>query len=91
MTNTKETKTMTTAEKVWVQLQYVVLAMTVAGQVFTNINGYGVLVAQSIWLVANCIALIRDFKLHRPVADKTKNAVLTGITMALVIMAIVNM
>lgn len=65
----------------WENLQLLVLAGTVAGQIIT---AQSFIIAQVIWLVCNLIAVVRDFVLKRPFADKIKDAVLTGITAALV-------
>lgn len=64
-------------------LQLLGLALTIIGQVLVRFDL--ALVAQSIWLAANVIALGRDFYLYRPVADKIKNAALTALTLGLVI------
>lgn len=64
-------------------LQLLGLALTIVGQVLVRFDL--ALVAQSIWLVANLIALGRDFYLYRPAADKIKNAALSALTLSLVI------
>lgn len=64
-------------------LQLLGLGLTIIGQVLVRFDL--ALVAQSIWLAANVIALGRDFYLYRPVADKIKNACLTALTAGLVI------
>ena len=64
-------------------LQLLGLALTIIGQVLVRFDL--ALVAQSIWLAANIIALGRDFYLYRPVADKVKNAALTALTLGLVV------
>lgn len=69
-------------------LQLLGLGLTIAGQVLVRFDF--ALVAQLIWLVANIIALFRDFYLCRPWADKIKNAALTALTLALVISLIVE-
>lgn len=68
-------------------LQLVGLALTIAGQVLVRFDL--ALVAQTLWLVANLIALGRDFYLRRAMADKVKNAALTALTLALVISLLV--
>ena len=80
---------MTTQEKekkptkilVWENLQLLALAGTIIGQV---VVGMSFLIAQSIWLAANILSLVRDFILHRPIADKVKNAALTALTAGLI-------
>ena len=64
-------------------LQLLGLALTIVGQVLVRFDL--ALVAQSIWLTANIIALGRDFYLYRPAADKIKNAALTALTAGLII------
>ena len=64
-------------------LQLLGLGLTIIGQVLVRFDL--ALVAQSIWLAANLIALGRDFYLERPAADKIKNACLTALTTGLVI------
>lgn len=76
----KEEKTL--GQKIWENLQLLNLAMTIAGQVLI---GGSYLIGQGIWLVANIIALSRDFALHRPIADKVKNACMTALTLALIV------
>lgn len=81
ITNVRETpQAKTTARKVWENLQYLNLALTVAGQVLVVYY----LIGQTIWLVANCIAVIRDIALHRPHADLVKDVAMTAITIGLI-------
>ena len=68
-------------------LQLLGLGLTIIGQVLVRFDL--ALVAQSIWLAANIIALGRDFYLERPAADKIKNAALTALTLGLVISILV--
>jgi hypothetical protein len=68
-------------------LQLLGLALTIIGQVLVRFDL--ALVAQSIWLAANIIALGRDFYLYRPVADKVKNAALTALTFGLIVSILV--
>ena len=78
----KQTRNTSSRTFVWEQLQFVVLALTIFGQC---IVGAVFFAGQAIWLIANTIALIRDFKLHRPIADKTKNACLLAITCGIIL------
>lgn len=78
----KQTRKTNDRTFVWEQLQFVVLALTILGQC---IVGAVFFIGQAVWLVANTIALIRDFKLHRPIADKTKNACLLAITCGIIL------
>ena len=68
-------------------LQLLGLALTIIGQVLVRFDL--ALVAQSIWLAANIIALGRDFYLYRPVADKIKNSALCALTLALIVSILV--
>ena len=82
-TNRKERKHVRFVEN----LQLLGLALTIVGQVLVRFDL--ALVAQSIWLTANIIALGRDFYLYRPAADKIKNAALTALTAGLIISILV--
>lgn len=64
-------------------LQLLGLGLTIIGQVLVRFDF--ILLTQIIWLVANLIALGRDFYLERPAADKIKNACLTALTAGLII------
>lgn len=64
-------------------LQLLGLGLTIIGQVLVRFDL--ALVAQSIWLAANLIALGRDFYLERPWADKIKNSALSALTLSLII------
>lgn len=72
----------TTGRKVWENLQYLNLALTIAGQILI---GGSYMLGQSVWLVANIIALARDFTLQRPTADKVRDAAMTALTAGLMI------
>ena len=91
--NMKKTETETqtprkdTAIRVWENLQLFVLALTISGQV---IIGASYLLGQGLWFVANVITIIRDFKLHRPAADKIKDISLTAITCGLIVVNLIT-
>ena len=70
------------AEWAWVQLQYMVLALTILGQVTV---GASYLLGQGVWMVANVASLARDFALKRPASDKVKDAAMCGLTLGLII------
>lgn len=67
--------------QIWTQAQYLNLALTIAGQC---IIGASYLIGQGVWLVANCIAVIRDVVLKRPAADVVKDVAMTAITIGLI-------
>ena len=71
-----------TARKVWENLQYLNLAMTIAGQV---VIGGSYLLGQGVWLAANLIAVGRDIALHRPAADVVKDVAMTALTAGLIV------
>lgn len=81
--NVKYTTKKSTTQLFWENLQLLVLALTILGQMTV---GAWFLVGQGVWLVANLIATTRDFILHRPFADKVKNIVLTTITLSLILL-----
>lgn len=85
--NVRDMPTNSRKVKVWENLQLLNLAGTILGQVLV---GGLYFVAQSIWLACNVLALVRDFVLHRPIADKVKNASLCALTLALIILRIVG-
>lgn len=70
------------SQKVWENLQLLCLALTIFGQVTV---GAVFLLGQGVWLASNLLSLVRDFALHRPAADKVKNAALTAITAGLIV------
>lgn len=70
----------------WETLGYVGLLLCVVGQITV---GYWYLLAQSIYLVANISSVIRSFALALPNANKVKDIVFTGITIALIIVYLV--
>lgn len=65
----------------WENIQLLGLSLTIAGQITV---GAWFIVGQSLWLVANLIAVTRDFILKRPMADKVKDIALTAITAGLI-------
>lgn len=68
--------------QVWTQAQYLNLALTIAGQIVVG-NSY--LIGQGVWLVANCIAVIRDVVLKRPAADVVRDVAMTALTAGLIV------
>lgn len=77
-TQKKDMKTL-----IWENLQLLVLALTIIGQITV---GIWFLVGQGIWFISNIITVVRDFVLKRPAADKIKNIALTAITAGLIIL-----
>lgn len=65
----------------WTQLQYLVLGLTILGQITV---GAAYLAGQGAWCIANLIAVIRDFILHRPTADIVKDSAMLAITIGLI-------
>lgn len=65
-------------------LQYIALALTVAGQVSIGANYF---VGQGCYLLANVIAVYRNITLDRPVPDKVRDWALTGLTAGCIIAA----
>ena len=66
----------------WENLQLFCLFLTILGQVTIGAN---FVFGQILWLASNITALVRDFALHRPWADKIKNAALLAITAGIII------
>ena len=63
-------------------LQYVVLVLLIVGQCTVGANFY---LGQCVYLLANCTAVFRNFKLRRPAADKVKDCACLAITIGLII------
>lgn len=68
--------------KLFENLQYLTLALTIAGQVLIGGNYFA---GQGCWLVANLISVARCFVLHRPPADTVKESALTALTLGLIV------
>ena len=68
-------------EKFFESLMYLVLVLLIVGQCTVGSN---FLIGQSIYLSANIIAVIRNFVLHRPMADKVKECLCMAITIGLI-------
>lgn len=73
-------------EKIWDIIGYTNLALCIIGQITV---GYFYLLAQTTYLIANGIGVIRSFALKRPVADKMKDIVFFAITIALIILKLI--
>ncbi len=65
-----------------VNLQYVVLLLIMAGQALSVVD---MLAGQLAYLAANGIALWRVFALARPMADKVKDFMCLGLTVAILL------
>lgn len=82
ITNVQETQERPSIwAQVWTQAQYLNLALTIAGQV---VIGGSYLLGQGVWLVANCIAVIRDVVLKRPAADVVRDVAMAALTAGLI-------
>lgn len=68
--------------EIFENLQYVVLVLLIVGQCTVGANFY---LGQCVYLLANCTAVFRNFKLHRPAADKVKDCACLAITIGLII------
>ena len=83
ITNVRETQERPSIwAQIWTQAQYLNLTLTIAGQC---IIGASYLIGQGAWLVANCIAVIRDIILKRPAADVVKDVCMTALTAGLIV------
>lgn len=67
----------------WENAQYLVLFLTIVGQILIGANYYW---GQGAWFIANAITVSRNIKLDRPKADKVQGwfmlALTTGLIMA---------
>lgn len=66
---------------IWEIIGYFCLALCVFGQITV---GYLYLVGQIAYLVANVLAVFRNYKLNLPRANKAKDVCFTAITIALI-------
>ncbi len=73
---------------VWENVQLLVLAMTIAGQMFV---GAAYLVGQGLWCAANVVSVVRDFVLYRPMADIVKDCAMTAITVVLIALRLLGL
>lgn len=76
-----ENKIMTTFQKVWKELNYLILITLIVGQVVVKADFF---IGQLVYLGANILSFIRCFVLQRPVADKIKDGCMLGITCGLI-------
>lgn len=72
---------MTTFQKVWKELNYLVLIALIVGQVVVKADFF---IGQLVYLGANILSFVRCFVLQRPVADKIKDGCMLGITCGLI-------
>ena len=70
----------------WETAQYLVLFLTVAGQVLIGVNYYW---GQGAWLIANAITVTRNIKLERPKADKVQGWFMFALTCGLIVANII--
>lgn len=78
---------MTTFQKVWKELNYLVLIALIVGQCVVKAD---FLIGQFVYLFANSLSFTRCFVLERPIADKIKDGCCLGITSGLIIMVILE-
>lgn len=76
-----ENKALTTFQKVWKELNYLVLIVLIVGQVVVKADFF---IGQLVYLGANILSFARCFVLQRPVADKIKDGCMLGITCGLI-------
>lgn len=71
----------------WECVGYITLALCVFGQIAV---GYWYMIAQAAYLISNIAAVVRDFALKLPPANKVRDFVFSGITIALIILQLVK-
>ena len=74
---------MTTFQKVWKELNYLVLITLIVAQCVVKAD---FLIGQFVYLFANTLSFSRCFVLKRPLADKVKDGCMLGITSGLIAM-----
>lgn len=70
---------------IWETVGYITLMLCVIGQITV---GKWYVLAQVVYLISNILGVIRDYKMQLPRANKVRDWVFTGITAALIIVAI---
>ena len=70
-----------TTIRVWENIQYLVLALIMLGQGVCAIN---IIWGQIAFLVCNLVSIARTFALGRPLADKVKDVMCLGLTLAII-------
>lgn len=78
----KDVQEVSTGRKVWENVQLLALALTIAGQI---VVGPSYIIGQALWFTANLVSVVRNFMLHRPVADKVKDTALLALTAGLIV------
>ena len=73
------------ANWLWEAIGYFTLALCIFGQIAV---GYIYMAAQVAYLMANGLSVVRDFALDLPRANKVRDVVFTGITIALIVIKI---
>ena len=74
---------MTTFQKVWKELNYLVLISLIVAQCVVKAD---FLIGQFVYLFSNILSFSRCFVLKRPLADKVKDGCMLGITSGLIAM-----
>ena len=70
---------------IWEVVGYIGLVLCVFGQIAV---GYLYITAQIAYLIANLSAVVRDFALGLPPANKVRDIIFTGITVALIVIRV---
>lgn len=78
---------MTKTQKIWKDLNYLVLICLIVGQCVVKENFF---VGQFVYLTANVLSFSRCFVLERPIADKVKDGCCLGITLGLIGMTVLE-
>lgn len=80
-------RTLTVFQKVWKELNYLVLVALIVGQIVVKAD---FLIGQFVYLGANILSFARCFILHRPLADKIKDGAMLGITCGLIALVVLE-
>lgn len=72
-------------EKTWENIGYINLALCIFGQVAI---GWLFIPAQLAYLTGDCIMVVRDFILKRPIADKVRDIAFTVICIGVIVVKI---
>lgn len=70
---------------IWETVGYITLALCVFGQIAV---GKWYILAQTAYLISNALGVLRDYKMDLPKANKVRDWVFTGITLALIVVRV---
>jgi len=77
---------MTRWEKIWLNTMWLQMALVLVGQVSFSVSG--VIAGNGFFLAANCVLIIRNFVLKRPMVDHAQTWLFTVISITMIALAL---